>query len=392
MNTQIKKIGVGLMLAALPLMASTALAQGTSQPPTTGVSVIFSDSPRIAPEYVHTIALNPEGNLDGQVASIDTINGITTGITGLNVFFVQNGQIIKQTKTGPDGTFEIHSINEGAYSFFATGKSGFAAYGVYVSGQPTHNSPNVLEATLASANYFGIQQLLKNNVPAQIASTVKSETRETDLGTPIPRARPVPLINGRLEGQILTMDSQKQSVANIHVHIIQDDQPIAQVQTDNQGKFVIPDLSPGFYDLVAAGEKSFAAGRFEAIGPRSVTSQVSFRKTAKLEFTLTQDDNAPIGAGNDVLIEPSYVEAGQYAGESVVLGGASGGSAGAVNNFSEFSGGGVVRGRFGGRGAGMGRFRAGAGNGRLLLIGGLATGLSFIGGGDDPGDSSPTDR
>lgn len=382
MNTRLKKMGMVIALAAMPLMTSTVSAQAVPAPMAqgTGVSVIFSDAPGFENSSNYTFGLNQFGILEGQVASIDAATRATTGMAGLNVFFVQNGQVIKQAKTGQNGSFEIMGINEGAYSFFATGKSGFAAYGVYVSAQEAAR-PNVLEATLASANYYGIQQLLKNNVPAQVTSTVSMQAQNTGAAAALESAPQIQLINGRLRGKINSIASSNQSIAGVHVHIIQNDQPIAQVQTDDQGRFVVPDLTPGVYDLVAAGEKGFAAGRFEAIG-KSVMSQVSFANAPELEYTLTQGDDNDGG----LVVEPSYEVPGQYAGESVTLGGASGGSSGAANNFSNFSGNGVVRGRFGGRGAGFGRFRAGGG--RLLLLGGLAGGLATIGSGN-PDDSSP---
>ena len=96
--------------------------------------------------------------------------------------------------------------------------------------------------------------------------------------------------------------------------------------------------------------------------------------------------SAPIdyAVGNDVLIEPSYSAPVEYAGESIAYGGASGGTCGACSNYSGFSGGGVVRGRFGGGRIGS---RLGGNAGRFLLIGGLGAGIVAIAD-DDPDNGS----
>lgn len=341
-------------------------------------------------ESVRRISVNEYGILQGRISTIDQANEVEWLRSGISVFFVQNGEVIKQTRTMQDGSFEIIGIPEGAYSFFAAGNSGFTAQGIYVQGHDGQSEATNLESSLASANYFGIQQLLKYNVPAQVSSTVRSEVSSTIETNVIGTSNQFRLINGYLRGTIHLFDPA-QSAAGVHVHIIQNDQPIAQVQTDEEGNFSIPDMVPGIYDLVAAGEKGYAAGRFEAVGPRPVMTRVSYRKSPKLEFTLTQAGDVDRGGaveGNDALVEPSLAETGQYAGESVTLGGASGGSAGAANNFTNFSGGGIVRGRFGGRGIGLGGFRGGRGAGRLLLLGGLIGGLATIDS-NNPNPGSP---
>ena len=392
MNIRNLKIVIVISFIALPVIASNASAKWNPQGESTGESVMFGDAPELKANIpARAVGLNEHGILEGEVVSIDATSKSRIGMDGLNVFFVQDGKVIKQTKTGPGGSFEIMGIDEGAYSFFAAGRSGFTAHGVYVTGREAASAQSVLTASMASANCYGIQQLLKNNVPAQVASTVMVAAEKAGQGASLEPATQVMLNNGRLTGSVYSVASQTQSVSGIHVHIIQGDQSIAQVQTDDLGKFVVPDILPGVYDVVAAGEQSFAVARFEAIGRSSVMTQVSYRKAAELEITLIQDGNGGDGAttrGNDLVVEPSFEEAGQFAGESTALGGASGGSSGAAGNFSNFSGGGVVRGRFGGGGRGYGRFGGGVGAQRLLLLGGLVGGLSAIDN-SDPNDGSP---
>ena len=339
----------------------------------------------------HTIALNQRGVLEGRVASIDAGSRAANGLAGLNVFFVRDGQVIRQAQTAGDGSFSIGSIAPGPYSFFAAGNAGVAAYGVYVSSQNNGGAQNILEATTASSNYAGIQHLLRSSVPQPVLQSLASATTTSNQGTQIPVAKQIQLVNSRLQGRISSL-YQGQNTAGIQVQLIQNDQPIAQVQTDASGGFSVPDLQPGVYDFVAAGQNGFATGRFEAVGANQF-SQVSYRRTAtQLDACLTCPaqaapiQSAPIdyAVGNDVLIEPSYSAPVEYAGESIAYGGASGGTCGACSNYSGFSGGGVVRGRFGGGRIGS---RLGGNAGRFLLIGGLGAGIVAIAD-DDPDNGS----
>ena len=295
MKTQLKKFGMGMMLAVLPWMATTVSAQWTRQ--TTGVVVNIGDSvveleselPNIT-KAVHTVALTENGILTGHIALVDPNAQSAVGLDGLKIFFVQNGKVVKRAKTQPDGSFEIQGLNEGAYSFFAAGNGGFAASGVYVTRRNWGDANNQLEATIASPNYSGIRKMLQRYAPDEVFQAVEYSNPIRPSGLPVSSNHQVRLINGRLNGQINSLFGQRQNVNDIQIYLIQNDKPVAQVETDSQGEFSIPDVEPGIYDFVAAGQKAMVVERFEAIGNSGQMTQVSFRKIAtKLEFALTRN-------------------------------------------------------------------------------------------------------
>jgi hypothetical protein len=401
MNAQLKKFGLGLAILAMPLLASSANAQWSQQ--ATGVNVNLSDSqPAAAVSPDHTVSVDQYGTLNGRVASIDTSTKTANGLSGLNVFLVQSNQVIKQAQTQADGSFTIQGLNEGAYSFFAAGQNGVAAYGIYVTRQPGQTS-NVLEATTCSAGYQGVKQLLQQNVPAVVAQSVSTALQSVQT-TSVSTAKQIQLSNGRLHGQVSSVYSANQTVQSVQVYLIQNDQPIAQVQTDARGAFSIPDVAPGIYDFVAVGQNGFAATRFEAVGQSGPMTQVSYRQplTQTMDVALTCNSCGggqvaqPIDYAPSVAMEPayssSYAAPVEYAGESIAYGGASGGSCGCSGSYSNFGGGGVVRGRFGGglRGGSALRGGAGAGGlGRVLFLGGIAGGVVAIADDDDAQDGTP---
>ena len=415
MKTHLLKLFVlSLVLTAMPMLATAQvtmnLSDSPAQPRTTATATAVANP-------THTIALNQYGGIDGQIASIDEVSATATGLSGLDVFFVRNGQIVQQAQTGSEGEFAINGLAEGAYSFFAAGKNGLAAYGVYVTSKPRQATLNLLEAVPASSSNNAVQQLVQRNAPPQVAQSIQKAMQSVTRGNEVYSSKQIRLINGRLYGQISTLFSQQQSISGLQVQLIQNAETIAQVETETNGTFNIPDVEPGVYDYVIGGSNGFAAGRFEAVGNPSPMQQVSYRKTiAQLDACLTCPNEGLIEQpveyvnGQDAYLEPSYADSVEapveYAGESACYGGASGGTCGACNSCGGFDGGGIVRGRFGlsggspcggGCGAsglgsrlGGGSLLGGGGGGnlsRLLTIGALATGISAIAD-DDPEEVS----
>ena len=389
MNTQrIKLFGLSLVLTALPMLATTAQVTMNLSDNVAPVPVIVSQSSSGA-NPTHTIALNQHGGIFGQVASIDQFSKTATGLSGLDVFFVRDGEVVQQARTNADGDFKVNGLAEGAYSFYAAGKNGLAAYGVYVTSEQRAATQNILEAVAASSSNRAFEQLIQHNAPPQVAKSLQSAIQSVTRGVETQTSKQIRLINGRLYGQISTLFSQKQSISGLQVQLIQNDDTIAQVQTDADGTFSIPDVEPGVYDYLIGGSNGFAAGRLEAVENSNPTQQVSFRSAiTQLDACLTcpdQNFEQPVdyAVAQDVYLEPSYAETGsapiEYAGESVSYGGASGGTCGACNTASSFDGGGIVSGQFGIQ-AGGGRLSGGLG-GRLgggRLLGGGGGGLNRL--------------
>ena len=418
MNTQrIKLFVMSLMLTAMPMLAATAqVSMNLNDGSLAAVPVVISQSTSAANSSTHTIALNEYGGIVGQVASIDQSSRTATGLSGLDIFFVRDGEILEQAQTNAQGDFEINGLEEGAYSFYAAGKNGLAAYGVYVTSEPQAASQNILEAVTASTSNRALEQLIQNGAPAEVAQSLQNAIQSVSQGTEVQTNKQIRLINGRLYGQISTLFSEEQSIAGVPVQLIQGTETIAQVETDADGAFSIPDVEPGVYDYIIGGTNGFAAGSLEAVGNTSSTQQVAFRRTiTQLDACLTcpnsfVDQPVDFAQGQDTFLEPAYADTTsapiEYAGESVSYGGASGGCCGASNVVSNFDGGGIVRGRFGLQGGGAccnpvggrlggrvgGRLGGlvGGGNGgfsRLLSIAGLGVAVVAIAD-DDPDDAS----
>lgn len=75
----------------------------------------------------HQVRIQPDGRLTGRVHRLDQ-NGEPTRIRRLNVFLVQNNQVVGQAPVDELGTFNFYDVADGVYSFVAAGVEGMAAF------------------------------------------------------------------------------------------------------------------------------------------------------------------------------------------------------------------------------------------------------------------------
>ena len=386
----------GALLFALPLMATAAVSASQwvndSAPIDLNVEVAEVVS-SIGVTRVHAVALNSSGAIEGRVASMDAQG--TQGIADLSVQFMKNGKVIQETMTSSDGSFRVEGLNEGNYSFVASGENGFAAYGVQVVSE-TAGVDNVMEASAVAPGVSIVKQILDNNLPEKFSAPAES------VKNPIVGANRVNLVDGKLVGTVRSLDNA--SVAGTLVHILSGEKQVAQVETNEDGSFSIADMKPGVYNFVSTGPSGYAAVSFEAVNEvaTDVEIPVSFSPAAAIQEFGFSDSldvcttcGTDAGFGGDVVYDqaPVYEESFapvEYASESIGCGGSCGASCGSCGNFSNVasscsscggaaSGGGRLFGGGGGRLFG-GRF------GRLALIGaavGIAVPLAISGDNDN---------
>lgn len=384
---------LGLALFALPFVAS-ASAQEWNAPAAAVDSTVQTTQSYLEGSRSHAVTLNRVGQLEGRITS-----GDQTG--ELNVYFVRDGQIITRTRTQDGGYFVAENINEGNYSFIATGQRGFVAYGVQVKPYDQTTRVNAIEAATVSASYKGIQRILKNSVPSQIAAEISGADPFGESSPEFAGSNVVKLVNGQLSGQVASVDQNRQPVYGTEVFVIQNDREVARTTADASGNFSLRNLEAGTYDFIAAGSNGIAAVRFQAVDTESVLDEssdsvfqpVSFRRSAavaaaaSLQVCLTcEGDSSFVGeqidyAANDAVIADSVpcescdASPIEYAGESLGCGCAAGGSCGSCGSFSGASAG---FGGFGGGGGAGALLGGGSRFGRILGLGGLAGGIIAI--------------
>lgn len=430
------KFQLGLMLVALPFVATAAASAHqwmSSATPIAAPEAVTAQN--ISADRIHNITLNSNGGIEGRITTLKNAEG--EGLSDLKVYFVRNGKIVKETITDSSGTFQVENVAEGAYSFVATGQSGFAAYGVNVVANDGSGKVNAMEAAAVSPRFDVVKDILENNLPQQIAAEILEGS--TNITDQLVGSNRIKLQNGNLVGNIVPLFGDIAEVEGTHVHIIQNDTQVARVQADVNGDFSVADLEPGVYDFVAAGPTGIAAVSFQAIDvegeisaesimdsdeipvaiePAAAAAALPFQDFVNADIptmdassslnvcTTCSNDAGFVGqqvsyAGQEVSYDTGYDASApvQYASEAVSCGGACGASCGAAQDFSGFSScnsgcnsccGGGAGGGIGGRLFGGGRLAGGAsGLRRLALLGGIAGAVVAIASDDDASPVTP---
>ncbi len=438
MKNKLNVIKTVVMLLVLPLVATAAASAhqwlNDSNPISVDLDgVVSAESDQLGSARVHTVALNRAGAIEGRIATIDSETKQTVGLSDLKIYFVREGEIAQETRTNEEGIFSVEGIGEGVYSFVATGKSGFAAYGVRVVANNGTDKVNVMEAAAVSPRLSVVKQILEDKLPSEVTQEILATSKATQERTDFVGANRVRLKNGALKGHVVPMLGEVGAVEGTYVHILQNDKQVAEVQADKLGSFTVADLEPGVYDFVAAGATGFAAVSFEAVQedaevgsvdemvlqsdseevPASIPAVESIVEADPMAYqdSIPADipfdsygsggyDNGYYGDSLDVCltcnqdqgfvsdvayggyeapVDYSYSSPIEYAGESIGCGSASGGSCGSCGDFSGYSS--CSTGCCGGGGGGFFSGAGGAGGsrlGRLALIGAIAVGVVAI--------------
>lgn len=423
------KFQLGLMLVALPFVATAAASAHQWMSSATPISAPDAvTGQHISADRIHNITLNSSGGIEGRITNLKNAEG--EGLSDLKVYFVRNGKIIRETMTDSSGTFQMENVAEGAYSFVATGKSGFAAYGVNVVANDGSGSVNAMEAAAVSPRFDVVKGILENNLPKQIAAEILEGS--SNITDQLVSSNRIKLQNGNLVGNIVPLFGDIAEVEGTQVHIIQNDAQVARVQADVNGDFSVANLEPGVYDFVAAGPTGIAAVSFQAIDvegeitaqsvidsdeipvaiePAAAAAALPFQDIVSADIpvdassslnvcTTCSNDAGFVGeqvgfAGSEVSYDTGYDSSApiQYASDAVSCGGACGASCGSCGDFSRFSscnscGGGG--GGIGGRLFGGGRLAGGSsGLRRLALLGGIAGAVIAISVDDDASPNAP---
>ncbi len=388
MNSSWKSIKFGLVLLALPLVATAAASAHLqivqSSPITVGTetSEAFQDTGK---HGIHTVALNREGGVDGRVVSLDS-SSKANGVSGLNVRLVKNGKTVASGISDSEGAFSVKDVPEGVYSFVASGDNGFAAYSVRVVPNNSEKYDEFLEAVAVSSEYLpSVISMLD-----EAASHPKSLNAAPDKDQMDEKiANRVVLKDGVMTGRVLLPKDAKINPQDTLVYILKDGVSVKSAMINELGEYAIPDMKPGVYAFVAVGYQGVAVVAFEAVDYSDAQTQLSSGsviyvstaepvETGGLEVYLVDPQDAvAVQPAESIVYDNSAMLPIEYAGENVACGGACGATAQSCSTC-------------GGCGGGAGGI---GGGGRLLGIAGLTLGIIALAdnNGGNPPPTSPVD-
>lgn len=106
------------------LPASAQPGEQSDEPPPT------DEAPAATSLRNHAVVIGADGTLSGRTRRVHPQTGRPTRLRRLNVFLVQDNQVVAQSPVSENGTFTFSSVTPGTYSFVASGLEGFSAFSV----------------------------------------------------------------------------------------------------------------------------------------------------------------------------------------------------------------------------------------------------------------------
>lgn len=372
---------------ALPLLATAAVSAhqfllDNTPIKTAGPAVVSRAVSGLTGSFRnHTLAVDEQGTVKGRVNVVNRDFSVS-GLSALRVCLVRDGKIAHVVDSNSLGQFEFTGVEEGVYSFVATGKDGFAACGVKVAkGQ----GANTMEVAVVNPDFQQVREIFEATpVAAEVLASAGAEQP-----TRIDGNNRVSTSNGNLVGKLFDFVSGAVS-AETKAYLLKNNVRIAEAAVDAFGQFNFAGVEPGVYEFVAAGPTGYAAVSFEAVAQEVQAAQsadvvVEGSVVEEGVVAPAQQLDVPMTAAGDHVVVGEQLNtacdactagapvvdayAGPMIGNDIACGAAAGGCCGASDNWGGYCGGG------GGAGGGYGGIGGLAGLGRLAILGWILTEL-----------------
>ena len=248
-----------LIFSCLIVAASSAhqLLQwqsGDSELPTTNTEFRVFDGQRH-----HSIHLDDEGRLHGQIM-LHTFNQSTT----IDVF--QNRKRIARTTATQAGQFVLKQLEPGLVSIRVDSSNGYALFGAEVLKHDPEIESQTMQLVLADRGRTVARQFVQQQSQFE---PYQSPTN-TSL---IHGGNRVLLVDHQLTGVIWS--ANKKRANHVTLMLLKNGKPVASTTTDERGTFIVRDLEPGQYDVVARGRPGIAVVHVQLIESPTVETELN---------------------------------------------------------------------------------------------------------------------
>ena len=263
----------------------------------------------------------------------------------------QGGRIVQTRRVGEGGVAQVSDVAPGAYSIFANGSEGFAAYGTYLgdTGHSTQSRVGLIPQRDSQIVRRLIQTNLNSNsqaaAPEKVARDFAYENSDFEI-----------LADGTVNGRVAHAAPENQDVrpiAQMFVAFVQGGQIVAETRTNANGEFVVSGLTAGIYSFLVSGQEGFACFSSAVVHPESHVQArgrqlqfVSFNKAvtvtaitpvSPLDFNLfNQIPNTPTNSNS-----PAPGAGGGFGGGGGAAGGGGGGGFGGGGLLGALAGAGI---------------------------------------------------
>ena len=242
----------------------------------------------------HWVRPNADGNVEGRISALEMNS--TIPIEQLEVSLVKNGEKLYTQTTDSEGQFSFSDVTPNIYTLIASGKNGFMAYGIEVVPRPEGGildldfgkreaAERAFYAKLGLPAGAAVQEDLQIDAAAipptfntmqrltqtflQGAGAFSADVKAIGNAEEVSGGFQYALSDdGSFKGKLQpigTKDGDAQSLSDMNIFLIQDDNEIGRVPVEENGNFELKDVEPGVYAIVAAGKDGFAALSLELV-------------------------------------------------------------------------------------------------------------------------------
>jgi len=348
---------------------STSQAQVNDLPPVGGnvatnlVPVVEVATPMAESYLTQWVHADEFKNIRGSVVTLAGLDTVAT--PRARVSLLQAGEVVISDDSDIRGEFLLEGVDPGVYTFVAETGSGIALYSLTVlDAVAGKHLPNVMEARLMSTNSGRVNEVLQGqSLPSSTVYAVPTidplkSVRKQSVSHQI-ALDASGSVKGKLGRPMSNMD-----MTGMTAFVFKDGVEIGRTRVGSDGAFVLRDLKPGAYGLVAAGMQGVSATGFCAIAPGLALVNKNGERFVN-QGAAASSLNVELG---DARSPSPLPPTDSLADEEVILAGPPMGVPGMGGGFG---GGG---GSFGGGGGGGGL----GGIGGLLGVAGLAAGIAGL--------------
>ena len=229
------------------------------------------------------------------------LTGLPTSAEGqeiqTSVLLIRPDGTSARVAVSPEGSVLVDDVKAGLHAAFVLSPIGHAAIPFVVREESGEADDNVAPAVITIPAFqlsMGMVNRAVNSFLPPFAEKDWAENLNRSLletGKVIPTHRYQVNLNaqGDMEGQIFPLlmpevFSRKVGGTNILIH--RDGEVVARTLSDESGRFIVKDLKPGHYGLVAAGVVGYAAFAFDAVEGDITTELSKSTTTGNSLYTL----------------------------------------------------------------------------------------------------------
>jgi len=295
-----KRTALALAIAAASASSSMTASAQTADSPT----VIPAGDATPVPSQTPPTVLLDQATVYATQAQKQVelrLTGLPTSAEGqeiqTSVLLIRPDGTSARVAVSPEGSVLVDDVKAGLHAAFVLSPIGHAAIPFVVreeSGEADDNAAPAVITIPAFQLSMGMVNRAVNSFLPPFAEKDWAESLNRSLletGKVIPTHRYQVNLNaqGEMEGQIFPLlvpevFSRKVGGTNILIH--RDGEVVARTLSDESGRFIVKDLKPGHYGLVAAGVVGYAAFAFDAVEGDITTELSKSTTTGNSLYTL----------------------------------------------------------------------------------------------------------